>query len=209
MRVMLDRRFGSGETVFVAMTATSDRAVPAGYAHLLLKPFSAGSIRAMLDTASHSPERTLPDPGVGAADPGVGAADPGVGAAAAAGAADVSPDAGLPILDRSTLEQLRKKMPGRAAGRAVCFCAGRCGGPDAAPGAVIAGECAGRLRTGSPRIKGSFGVIGARRLSALADEAEKLQTVQESFTLLSQNKVGELHTAIEQLRLMLVSLFPV
>ena len=191
LQAALHSRFQSHDTVLLAMTATAGRSTPAGYAQTLLKPFPATSVRAAL--SGSRPINTQ----CGA----VKYMQPA--------ATDMSPAQALPVLDETTLTQLRRSMPARQLQELFAFAI------------ADAGDRVERMQRFSQEdghdafvreahsLKGSFGVIGAAALRQVAGDAEHLSSDAASFASLSQKKVESLHSGLEQLRLMLVTLFPV
>lgn len=191
IKTLLRDRFDSADTALLAMSATTGPEPPQGYAGLLQKPFAAAAVRQSLLTPQQHRPATLLAPSQPPAVPS--SAFPAYSS--------------WPIVDDTTIAQLRKSMPDRRLQELFDFAI------------ADAGDRLRKLSSFSHEgshelfvreahaLKGSFGVIGAKQLWHLAQEAESLPPEPASFASISQNKVDGMHAAMEQLRLMLVSLF--
>ncbi len=167
----------------IAMSATPAAAVQ-GYAAGLLKPFPPSAVQGEWERF------VAPDEGH------TGGLHPPSGATA------VTEES--PVVDEVTVQQLIRAMGARGAQGLYTFALGDTGdrlhrmerAVEAADGAVYTGE--------AHAIKGSCGMIGARRLSRLASDAE-----MEGLNGASCDKVSRMRVETEAVRLMLEVLFPV
>ncbi len=190
LQAALSSRFQSHQTVLLAMTATAGRQTPPGYARILLKPFPATSVRTAL-SSSEDPLKKSP-------------ASPDLQPIST----DQAPAKSLPVMEETVLTQLRRSMPPRQLRELFTFAIADAEDRiERMAGFSRDGEHAAFVRE-AHSLKGSFGVIGARALRQVADDAERLPHDAVSFTALSQKKVRSLHDALKQLHLMLVTLFP-
>ncbi len=171
----------------IAMSATAAAQVP-GYAAGLLKPFPPAAVQEEWERSLNSSAHVV-EPTAGIAE-GLDVAADGAG--------------GLPIVDEATLLRLQKAMGTAGAQGLYAFALADTGDRLERMQGAVKDDDADVFKREAHAIKGSCGMIGARRLWRLANDAES-----ETLGPTSETSLVEMLAEVEALRLMLEIQFPV